>query len=73
MLACRCIACEERQNMRIDNIDCSQHVRRSITHLKSVRHFADSHWDLQVLQLGFGSYDLFRQLLRVQGMIEQRL
>ena len=58
--------------MRIDNVDCSQHIRRPVVLLKSVRHFADRYWDLQVRQLCFGSLDLSRQLCGVQGRIVQR-
>ena len=58
--------------MRIDNIDCGQYIRRSIMFLKPVRHFADRHRDLQARQLGFGSYDLLRQLCGVQGPVVQR-
>jgi len=68
-ITCRRISHEERQDMCIDNVDCSQHVRRTVVFLKSVHHFADGYWDLEARQCGFGSPDLFHQLRRVQGPI----
>lgn len=68
----RCIARKERENVCVDNVDRSQHIRRTIMYLKPVRHFADRHRDLQTRQRSFGSNDLFRQLCGVQGPIVQR-
>ena len=58
--------------MGIDNIKLSEHIRCTVVFLKPVRHFADSHWDLEVCQSNFCSLNLVRQLCRIQGPIVQR-
>ena len=68
-LTCGGIAREEREDMRIDNINCGQYLCCTVMFLEPIRHLADSHWDLEVRQRSFSSLDLLRQLRGVQGPI----
>ena len=69
---CRSVTREEWQDMCIDSIQCSQHIRRTVVFLKPVRHFADGHRNLEVRRSDFGGLNLLRQLCRIQGPIVQR-